>query len=500
MFILTDDDLEEAVEHMRLAGTDLSTIEVKAAVDGVPKSVAETISSFSNSGGGPIVLGIREKGFTPVKGIDIKALQNGMAHAAREQVSPPVTADIRVLTLEGLPVLVANIPEASIRDKPVYVRKSGMMNGSFIRTGDGDHHMTVYEIDRFIENQHRSARNDMAIVEDATLSDLDQRLLAGWLLHARDASFGRMDRLSDEDIMTNRRVIAADGDGVLRPTVAGILALGSYPQKFFPRLNVTFTSYASTEKGGASGIAKRYADAVTIDGPIPDMIVSAVRAVSRNIRHGAIIQGALREDIPDYPLAALREAIANALMHRDLSNEGMGSSVLIELFPDRLAIRNPGGLFGSLTTDQLGKRGASISRNQYLSRILEDVPYTDVDGTTGHVVENRGTGYPTIFGELERALMVAPLMVSTLDEFSITFFHRRMTEAEGRSYSHANTRDAVLAHFASHESASTAEVARAAGISTKTALSYIRELMADGALEPIGSQYSPQRRYRLLGR
>ena len=500
MFILTDEDLAEAVDQMRAAGTDLSSIEVKAAVDGLPRSFAETISSFSNTGGGPIILGIREKGFEPVKGIDIKTLQSSVAHAAREQVSPAVSADIRVLNLEGLPVLVANIPEASIRDKPVYVRKSGMMNGSFIRTGDGDHHMTVYEIDRFIENQHRSARNDMAIVRDATLDDFDRELLAGWLLHARDASFGRMDRLTDEDIMTNRRVIVADEDGTLRPTVAGILALGNYPQKFFPRLNVTFTSYASTEKGSASGVGRRYADAATIDGPIPDMIVSAVRAVSRNIRHGAIVKGALREDVPDYPLAALREAIANALMHRDLSDEGTSSSVLVELFPDRLVIRNPGGLFASLTTDQLGRRGTSISRNQYLARILEDVPYTDVDGTTGHVVENRGTGYPTIFGELERALMVAPLMVSTLDEFSITFFHRRMTEAEGRSYSRKNTRDAVLAHFASHESASTAEVARAAGISTKTARSYIKGLMAEGSLEPIGSQYSPQRRYRLAGK
>ena len=483
MFILTNDDLAEAVEQMRMAGTDLSSIEVKTAEDGLPKSVAETISSFSNTGGGPIVLGIREKGFVPVEGIDIKTLQNGMAQAAREQVSPAVPADIRILTLEGLPVLVANIPEASIRDKPVYVRKSGMMNGSFIRTGDGDHHMTVYEIDRFIENQHRSARNDMAIVEDATLADLDQQLLTGWLLHARDASFGRMDRLSDEDIMTNRRVIAADSNGILRPTVAGILALGTYPQKFFPRLNVTFTSYPSSEKGSASVMGRRYSDAVTIDGSIPEMVASALRAISRNIRHGAIVQGALREDVPDYPAAALREAIANALMHRDLSSEGMGSSVLVELFPDRLVIRNPGGLFGSLTVDQLGKRGTSVSRNQYLSRILEDVPYTDIDGTVGHVVENRGTGYPTILGELERALMVAPLMISTLDEFSITFFHRRMTEAENKSYSRTNTRDAVLA-----------------GISTKTARSYITELMAEGALEPIGSQYSPRRRYRLTGR
>ena len=63
--------------------------------------------------------------------------------------------------------------------------------------------------------------------------------------------------------------------------------------------------------------------------------------------------------------------------------------------------------------------------------------------------------------------MVVQLLISTIGELSITFFRRRMTEVEGRSYSRANMRDAVLAHFASHESTSTTEVARASGISTK---------------------------------
>lgn len=186
------------------------------------------------------------------------------------------------------------------------------------------------------------------------------------------------------------------------------MALGSYPQKCFPRLNVVFSCYPQSEKGALSPQGKRFEDIANLDGPIPQMIADALRAVSRNIKHGAIVKGALREDVPDYPLDVVREAVANALMHRDYSFDGQDEPVMIELYPDRLEISNPGGLYGSLTVDQLGQRGGTASRNQALARILEEVPYTDIDGRRGHVVENRGTGYPIIRNALADALMASP--------------------------------------------------------------------------------------------
>lgn len=228
------------------------------------------------------------------------------------------------------------------------------------------------------------------------------------------------------------------------------------------------------------------------------MVVETVRAVSRNMKHGAIVKGALRENVPDYPLPAVHEAVANALMHRDYSIDSQGTPVLVDMYPDRLEISNPGGLFGSLTLDRLGKKGGTASRNQFLARMLEDVPYTDYDGSVGRVVENRGSGIPTINRELEDALMESPIVRSTLDEFNITFRHRRMTEAEGAGYTRDNVEAAVLAYFAERESASTSEVAKASGMSTKTALRYIKALLNEGLLEPIGTKNSPKRRYRMI--
>lgn len=497
MFIETDQDLANSIERMRLAGTDLSECELKDASGGIPKSLPETISAFANTSGGSIVLGVSESSFLPAKHANAKILQAGCAQAVRELVEPPVAADIRILQFKDAPVVVANIPESSARQKPCFVKKRGQRDGSFIRTGDGDHHMSQYELDRFIENQLGSARNDTALVEEATIEDLDDSLLRGWLARERSTSSSRISALDDEDLMANRRIIAYDENGIARPTIAGLMALGSFPQKFFPRLNVVFTHYPTSQKGDLVEARQRFVDSSDLDGPIPDMVIGTLNALSRNIRHGAIVKGALREDVPDYPLAAVREAVANALMHRDYSPESQGTPVEVNLYPDRLEIINPGGLYGSLTVERLGTRGGTTSRNQYLSVILAGVPYTDIDGTTGRVVENRGTGYPIITGELQRALMEPPLIVSSLDEFRLTFRHRRMTEQEGRGYSRKNVERAILALVSSKSSASTSEIAKAAGISGKTARGYINRLIDEGIIEGIGSKYSPQRRYRL---
>jgi ATP-dependent DNA helicase RecG len=499
--ITNEQELEAAIKLMRAAGTDLAEYELKTAVGDFPKSTVETISAFANTHGGVLIFGIKEgAGFKQAAGFDPKKTQASCAQAAREAVEPPVQADIHVMMWEDAPVVVANIPECPARRKPCYVRKYGQREGSYIRTGDGDHKMTPYEIDRFIESQLRSARHDMAIVPDATLADLDKELLQAWLASERATSFGRTDAMDDETLMANRRVIAEDEQGVLRPTVAGILALGVFPQKFFPRLNVVFSSYPAGEKGQLSSRGKRFVDTANIEGPIPQMVLSALRILSRNIRHGAIVKGALREDVPDYPLNAVREAVANALMHRDLSPESQSEPVLMELYPDRLEISNPGGLYGSLTVDQLGKRGGTASRNQALARILEDTPYVDIDGTQGKVVENRGTGYRIIENSLAEALMDKPVIDARLDHFTIMFRHRSMTEQEGAGYSRNNVSEAILAFMSSRESVSTSEVAYAAGISKKTASKYLKELLNQDLIEGIGSLNSPKRRYRLKGR
>ena len=215
---------------------------------------------------------------------------------------------------------------------------------------------------------------------------------------------------------------------------------------------------------------------INIDGSIPDMIVSTLEVISRNIRHGAIVEGALRADILDYPPSALREAIANALLHRDYSKEGQATPVMVELYPDRIEISNPGGLYGNLTIDDLGKSGYTASRNQWLARILGDVVYQNGE-TEGHVIENLGTGIPIIKDALEEALMPPFKAESNLNRFTIGMQLRRNTEQEERHYSKVNTTSAILDYLSKTQSAKASEIANAAGLSKATVSKYIKALI-----------------------
>ncbi|MBO3751050.1 hypothetical protein J5X84_33680 [Streptosporangiaceae bacterium NEAU-GS5] len=107
----------------------------------------------------------------------------------------------------------------------------------------------------------------------------------------------------------------------------------------------------------------------------------------------------MAESVWEYPETALREALVNALAHRDLFLAARGGQVQIEMYPDRLVIRNPGGLYGALTVDDLGEEGVSSARNATLMRLLEDVP---VPGETRTVCENRGSGIRAMLDALGR--------------------------------------------------------------------------------------------------
>lgn len=203
-----------------------------------------------------------------------------------------------------------------------------------------------------------------------------------------------------------------DPEGVLRPTVAGLLCLGEYPQEFFPQLFVSFVVLPGLRMGETGPDGRRFLDNEALTGPIPTMVADAVAVAIRNMRTGAIITGIGREDRYDYPLGVIRELIVNALMHRDYSPAARGAQVQVELYPDRLLVRSPGGLFGPITVADLGsEEHSSTSRNQTLAALLADV---ELPGSRGEALcENRGSGLSAVMAELRRVGMSPP-------EFDVT--------------------------------------------------------------------------------
>lgn len=490
---LSEGELTEAIMLMRAIGVDLQKYEVKSNKRELTKDIARTLSAFSNGSGGYIICGISEKnGFAPVDGFDAQAIQDSLAHACNEFLQPPVRPNIDVLLFEGSPVVVAAIPAMRPSDKPCYIKASDRYKGSYIRTGDGDMRLSPYEVDRLID-EHRQPRYDESIVENAELSDLDEALVQALLARERRVHARNFAKLADREALVRLGAIRPDGAGGFRPTLAGIMALGEYPQQFFPRLNVSFACYPGTRKSDVTAARQRLLDSATMVGPIPYMVEDAIAAVTKNTRSGALVEGAYRRDIPDYPTIALREAIVNALMHRDYSPQSLGTPVQLDLYVDRLEIINPGGLYGNVTIGTLGKTGISATRNQHLSNLLESTPY----GDGSFVAENRGTGYQTIEAELAEALMPAPAPKDTIGAFYLTFYRRRISRSEATLPVRDQVVATIMGLLVEQGSVSTTEVMRHCGRSRGTVIKYINELLGLGELEAMERAGSTRQRYRL---
>lgn len=486
-----DDEVMNAIRKMRSVGSDTQAWEVKEAVVDLPKSLLETISAFSNRNGGTIVLGLSEKnGFKPAKGFDAEATYSKM-QVIGDHLTPIVRMEIEKVVFEGAVLIVARVPELDRHLKPCYITARGRYDGSFIRSGDGDRHLRPYEIDRLLETQ-RQPKFDTEAVVGSTVDDLNPVILQSIISRARQLFPRVFGTLSDETILIQLGVLKKMED-VVHPTLAGLLAAGIFPQKYFPRLEVVFTVFPGTTKTPDPKTGVRYLDSKELIGPIPDILMETLALVQQRMSTGAVVEGGLRRDIPDYPIVAVREAIANALQHRDYSPEGRGTHVQVNLYSDRLEITNPGGLYGATTVESLGKDGISSTRNEILSRLLTYTPFE-----AGYVVENKGTGFLTIQQSLADSLMPPPKVENSLTFFRLTFEKRRITKAEGMIRGRENIAEAILSELSKRTSLSVAELVSMSGLARATISNQIRALVKAGKIEPIEKRNSPKQRYRLV--
>jgi len=485
----SDSCLSDLVARLRLVGADAQTIEVKAAARQMPRSVLETLSAFANGSGGLVLLGLDEEaGFTPVAGFRATAVREALASACSDRLQPPLRPLIELLPFEGGVVVLARIEPLAPFEKPCFVRDRGIYGGSYIRTGDGDRHLTQYEIDRLREEQRQPVW-DEELVSQSSPGDLDPVGV--------DQLFARQRRLrpqlfgsgTAEDVLLRLRVLGRDDAGRLHPTLAGLLALGSYPQEYFPRLNVTVAVFPGETKAPVLTGAQRMLDSASLVGPIPALVGDAVSMVVRNSRTGARIDGAYRVDVPDYPAPAVREAVTNALMHRDLSPAARGTQVQVNLYSDRLEVLNPGGLFGAVTIAGLGRPGISSSRNQRLSTVLEDVAYRD----GGMVAENRGSGYQAIEAALSAQGMGPPVPRDDIATFSLTMYRRAVTAAV------PGPRERLSEALRRAGVASSAALASTLGLSRSAVNTQLRALIGSGVVRALEPTRSRNQRYEWVG-
>ena len=489
---MQEQELKEVVAKLR--ETDTATIEVKSTQGGLPRDLAASIVAFANTRGGTVILGLDENsGFSAHQKFPAQRIRDAFDNMCSQTIVPAIRPTfLDIIPFEESSVVVASIPEADEQNKPVYLKNKGKYQGSYVRVADGDHKLERYEIDRLIEQSHQPTW-DQEIVAEATIADLDQDILQQLLerertLHPR--LFGKAD---DATALQRLNIAKKDSQDVLRPTLAGLLSCGEYPQQFFPQLSVVFTHYTGDRKSSDHrGI--RYLDSYSAEGPIPVMLEETIQKVQSVSARGGIIHGNRRYDLFDFPPVAVREAVANALLHRDYSPEARGTQVQVNVYTDRMEVINPGGLYGAVTLRTLGTSGISSSRNEALARILASTPYPG----GGFVVENRGSGYQEIVDTLHRELFPPPIPRGSLERFSLEFLQRNATKAENQAKTGRTARSAIISYLQEHPSASSRDLAAASGYSLGTVRRTLTELLQEELVERTEPARSPKQRYRWL--
>ena len=399
------ENLENLIAKVRTYKCEMQTVEVKSAHDGCPTKLFDTLSSFSNQDDGGIILfGLDEtKGFDIVGVYDAHDLQHRIAEQCK-QMQPVIRPLFTVCDIDKKIVVSAEIPGVDIADRPVYYKGTGRLKGSFIRVREADEPMSDYEMYSY-DAYRRRMHDDIRIAELAEVSQYDVALIAKYI-DAIKENKPNVAKLSNDEILELMGIVKNG-----KPTLAGVLCFSKYPQAIFPQLCITAVVVAGTQMGDTGADGERFIANKRIEGTIGQMLEDAVLFVKRNMREKTIVnEEGKRNDKTEYPIKAIREAVLNALMHRDYSRHTEGTPVRIIMYNDRMEIINEGGLYGKLTIDSLGKVHAD-TRNQTLANLLEILK----------LAENRYSGIPTIRLEMKEYKLPEPIFENKRGSFVVTF-------------------------------------------------------------------------------
>lgn len=399
-------ELLELIQKVQSFKCEFQTIEIKSANQGCPKRLYDTLSSFSNQDdGGVIIFGLDEKnGFEAVGVYDPQDLLKKVTEQCKE-MEPMVRALFSICEIDGKTVVSAEIPGADISERPVFYKGAGRIKGSYIRVGESDEPMSEYEIYSY-EAFRKRLRDDIRTVSNAKLTLFDTERLENYLAEIKRERANLSVNVSDKEIMELMGVTVDDV-----PTVAGIMTFSKYPQGYFPQLCITAVCIPGLKMGDTDETNARFTDNKRITGAIPEMLEEAVEFVRKNSRYKTIIDNnGKRTDREEYPIKAVREAVLNALVHRDYSIHTENVPIRIEMYSDRMEIISSGGLYGKITIDSLGKVRPD-TRNAALANMLEIL----------HITENRYSGIPTIRREFEQAGLPAPVFQIRRGEFTVIF-------------------------------------------------------------------------------
>jgi ATP-dependent DNA helicase RecG len=332
--------------------------EFKVKIPSKVRELTEEICAFANAAGGVLILGVDNN--NAIKGINIdnnmrSAIQNSIG-----EINPKLNCTLEFVVIDGLNLAVINVPSG--KNKP-YVYSGAI----YIRVGPNTEKLTTAEEMRdFFQQADKIYFDESSVTHFNPATDMDEDNLSGF---RSDAGFNAT--ISNQQILNNLQVYAEDGF----IKAGGALFFGKQPEAVFPQALVRCVAFKGTDK-------RFITDDKKFGGPLHKQYLQAMEWLRGKLNVAYDIEGqggGPRKENWEIPETVFKEAIINALSHRDYYEKGAVTT--IELFDDRVEISNPGGLLSAIG-HEFGKR--SLSRNPLIFGLFERM----------HLVEKIGSGIP----------------------------------------------------------------------------------------------------------
>ncbi|MCL0098343.1 putative DNA binding domain-containing protein [Dehalococcoidia bacterium] len=361
---------------------------------------AKEVVAFANFKGGKILIGVEDSG--EISGLIEGGCEQWVMNICRNLVKPgmiPYYEEIRIE--EQTRVAIAHIDMGL--SKPYYVER-GERRAYYIRVGSTSREASREELGRLFQASG-AFHYDVAPIPNTSLDDLDREKLADYFEKFRGMHIDLISEGEFRNLLINSDIIRETEYGELA-TVGGLLTFGETPQRYLTQSSISFACYAG------SRISSSLLDRRDITGTLVELIDDTVKAIKANMRTPSEIEGLMRVEriIPD---EVIREAITNAIAHRDYTI--YGTNIRVFMFDDRIEFRSPGALPNTVTVEKMKVGGTSVARNPFLVRYL--VEFRRID--------KLGRGVLMMFQRMAEIGAPEPELREEGEEFILTLFHPR---------------------------------------------------------------------------
>jgi predicted HTH transcriptional regulator len=364
-----------------------------------PDTLAKDLVAFSNTKGGRIVVGVTdmEREIIGV-GMD-QDIEEFVMNVASHNCHPIISPIVQFYTIKGKTICVIEIFPGRL--KPYFVIKKGPEKGVYIRVGSTNRIADANWINE-LSRQSRNITYDRIEAIEATIDDFDFEKIEFYQRRKNERLKTPIEEITPEYLEKISFLKRFNGQKV--PTIGGLLLAGKNPQQItsLPRAVVKCARFKGKEKG-------IFIDQTIVEGSLYEQIDDTVRFIAKNIRLGGVIKGLFRQEIYEYPAEVFREAITNAVVHRDYFLAD-SKAICVAIFDGRIEIISPGLLPIGVEAENLGRQ--QKTRNPLIARILFEMNYFD----------EWGQGINKMRSLMKESGLPEPVFEEGLDEFKVTLY------------------------------------------------------------------------------